>query len=110
MIGTHRIPEIKQCFRGCPACTKCANYYGGSGKCVQCYPRNDWCDCPNGIIRWWHRRDGKLIFLRLGHSPYDRGTISVTGREAIEAEKQYNEFKKEMDALRREKPRMFFTW
>lgn len=103
-------PEEKSCFHGCPGCTKCADYNGRYQRCVECYPDNDWCDCPNGIIRWKHRGKHHLILLRLGRSPYRHGIITVTGREAIAAEKEFEEYQKEMDEYRHRRPRMTFSF
>jgi hypothetical protein len=63
------------------------HYHGKYVKCVDCYPYSDYCDCPNGVIRWLHRVKGNLILLRLGRDPYERGTITVQGQEAMKAEK-----------------------
>lgn len=102
-------PEQRPCFRGCPGCGKCAEYRFNSMRCHQCYPKNDWCDCPNGMIRWNNTKRQELVVLRLGRDPYQSGTITVTGREAVKAEKEYQEYQQEMEEWRRRKPRMYFT-
>lgn len=102
-------PEGRSCFRGCPGCGKCAEYRFNSTRCQQCYPDNDWCDCPNGMIRWHNSRRHDLTVLRLGRDPYQSGTITVAGQEAVKAEKEFQEYQKEMDAWRRRKSRLYFT-
>jgi hypothetical protein len=103
------IPEKQVCFRPCSSCTKCADYYGKYTKCIECYHHADYCDCPNGIIRWWHRRKLAVTFLRLGRDPYQRGMINVQGQEAIKAEKEYSDYRHEMEEYQRNRTKFYWN-
>jgi hypothetical protein len=102
-------PEEHSCFHICHGCTKCNGYYGKYVKCVTCYPDGDFCDCQNGIIRWYNRKRRAVTYLRLGRSPFNRGTVTVAGQEAIKAEKEFQDYQREMEEHQRRKPRFYWN-